>query len=152
MDGLDKAKKKICRTYNDAAAELASRKNWHGHNGGDFSNDTALYNALKGNGYNGEWFIPPCELVYGKDVDENVVRQDNNLYALRNTSDFQKPEHAFTTTTSGFDDAHWYWSCTERRGCSLFARIVDFADGNVGADPKNLNSLSTRPCRVELAL
>ena len=102
---------KILRTYNDTGKELASRRNWHGHDGADCKNEAGLYAGLENGSLLGKWIIPPRHIVQGKDVDGNVVRKDNNLYVLRNTEDLK----GTFTTVSGSGGAHWYWSCTEHR-------------------------------------
>ena len=110
-DLTDASGKKALLTFKDAAKEVGRLRNWHGHDGGNYANDTAFYKALKKGIYNGEWVIPPLDILGGKDIDGNTVQRDN-LYAHRNAGAFKR---TFTTRSSGSDHAHWYWSCTEGR-------------------------------------
>jgi hypothetical protein len=133
--------------FKEAAEQVAGLRNWNGHDGGDFENDTALHNALKDGSAVGKWFIPPLELLYGKDANEKLVRPGNNLYELRDTGDFKGT--FFAAKDMGLAD--WYWSCTESRSNSSDAWIACFSDGGSVLDLKRSFSLRCRPCRVELA-
>jgi len=146
QDFTDASGKKILLTYKDTVKELASRKDWNGHDGGDFENDAALYEALKDGSGIGKWFIPPRELVNGRDVDGKVVRAENNLYALRETGDFKG---TFTTKHTGSTHADWFWSCTETRDHPDFVFLVRFSGGEDDWEHKGGFRLRCRPCRVE---
>ena len=156
-DLTDSSGQKMILQFKDAAVEVAKLRNWNGHDGVNCDNDTAVYNGLMDGTAVGKWFIPPRELVQGKDVDGTVVRAQENLYALRNTGDFAG---TFTTVNNGTFYVHWYWSSTERRGGSAYVYNVDFTDGDDdwnrdGDDDWNrkvLHRLSCRPCRVELVI
>ncbi len=145
-DLTDASGTKVLVTFNEAARQVTSLRNWHGHDGGNFANDTALYNALKNGTYNGEWFIPTRDLLCGKDLAGNKVRGDN-LYDHRDTGDLK----GTFTTASGSANAHWYWSCTEPRGNSSDVWAVRFSDGDDDWSGKDIHRLSCRPCRVEVS-
>ena len=117
-------------TYNDAVKKVASLKNWHGFDGCDFKNEAELMAAFDNGTYNGGWFIPTRDLLL-------------KMYDNRDDT---------YTAKRGSDVAHWYWSCTERRGHSDGVYGVDFTDSDVGWGRKDGNRLSSRPCRVELVI
>jgi hypothetical protein len=148
-DLTDESGRKLAATFKDAAKRITAVRNWHGHDGGSFASDAALYTALKDGTGIGKWFIPPRELLVGTDLNGAKVR-DNNLYAHRNTGDFKD---SFTTIDNGSDGnsgyAVWYWSCTERRDYRSSVWTARFSDGDGGWDRKNHYRLSCRPCRVE---
>lgn len=139
-----------CRQFVEAAQEVGKRRNWHGHDGIYCENDAALYNALKDGSAIGKWFIPTRDLLHGKDIDGNVVR-DKHLLGLQNEGDFKG---TFTTDDNAPSPNYpnYYWSCTEHRGNSAGVWGVRFSDGDDGWITKASGRLSCRPCRVELAL
>lgn len=150
-DLTDSSGRKAVLTYNNAVKELGQLRNWHGHDGGTFKNDAALYEALKSGTVPDQWFIPPRDLLHGKDVDGNAVRT-GHLYDLKNTGDFKG---TFVPTAGGdnFPDyPSYYWSCTEHRGTRTSVCVVRFPDGRGGWGLRDYTRLSSRPCRVELAL
>jgi hypothetical protein len=51
--------------------------------------------------------------------------------------------------SAGSGNAHWYWSCTEYRVYPSIVYLVDFTDGDDGWHLKDINSLSSRPLRLE---
>jgi hypothetical protein len=124
--------------FHGTVRELSYRKNWHGRDGGFYKNDRALYDALKNGSYKGEWFIPPKELLDGKDTFGRE-RGVGNLYALRNTGSFK----------SAFESG-WYLSCSERLGLSDSVWIVRFPDGVASWAYKNRAPSFCRPCCAEL--
>ncbi|MBI3418521.1 MAG: hypothetical protein HY053_00095 [Proteobacteria bacterium] len=143
-DFTDSSGKKILLTFEAAADELAKRKNWHGHDGGNYKNDTALYKALKGGSYKGEWFIPTRDLLLGTDIDGNKVHEES-LFKNRNEGDFAG---TYTTRESSSDFAFWYWSSSEHRDHSEGVWFGRFSDGDGGWVNKDTNRLRCRPCRV----
>ncbi len=140
---------KNCRQFVEAAEELGKRRNWHGHDGIQLGSDAALYNALKNGSAVGKWFIPPRDLLHGKDVDGKVV-QDKHLYGLQNEGDFKGTFTTEDKSSSNFPDR--YWSCTEHRDTSSHVWAVRFSGGDANWFGKDDIRLSCRPCRVELAL
>jgi len=155
-DLTDSSGVKTLLTFKNAAKEVGKKKGWHQHNGLIVPDriinngyEAYLYEVLKkSDTYKGEWFIPPRDLLHGRDVDGNEVQSENNLYALKDTGDFSG---TFTTTT-GSGTAHWYWSSSEDREDSDYVWNVDVTDGVVGWLLKGNRRLSCRPVRVELAL
>jgi hypothetical protein len=144
-DFTDSSGKKVLLTFKATADELAKRKNWHGHDGGNYKNDTALYKALKGGSYKGEWFIPTRDLLLGTDIDGNNVHEES-LFKNRNEGDFAG---TYTTKESSSDSANWYWSSSERRDYSEGVWVGRFSDGVDYWSLKDGNRLSCRPVRVE---
>ncbi len=67
---------------------MASLKNWHGHDGGDFANDTAIYKALADGSYHGAWFIPTKDILHGQDMNGKDTGMQG-LYQRRDTGDFK---------------------------------------------------------------
>jgi hypothetical protein len=82
-----------------------------------------------------DWYIPTLDIL-------------QKMYELRNTGDFADT----FVTTERTDGAHWYWSSTGRRDDSDYVYDVDFTDGDVGWNHKDLYRLSCCPCRAELVI
>jgi hypothetical protein len=133
-DLTDSSGRKALLTFRQAAAQVSSLRNWHGHDGGTFENEAALCNALGKDFYNGEWFVPTGEFLI------------EGLYRNKNQGDLKG---TFATKPSGSDDASWYWSCTEPRDIPDYVLIASFLDGDDYWDVKDNNRLSCRPVRVE---
>jgi len=131
-DLTDESGKKALLTFKDTAKRITALRNWHGHDGGNFPNDTALYEGLRNGSAVGKWFIPTRDLL------------TDNLYANKDTGDLKG---TFATNGSGLDV--WYWSCTEHRDHTSFVWNTRFSDG--GDDWHGIDNprLSCRPCRVE---
>jgi hypothetical protein len=142
---------RACLTYNDAVKAVGQLRNWHGHDGWMIENDTALYKVLESGDGIGKWFIPPRELLCGKDVDGNVVRGEH-LYKLRNEGDFKGTFVPTTKGDSSTDYPSYYWSCSELRDYHTHVWATRLPAGGVDWDHKDLLRFSSRPCRVELAL
>ena len=131
-------------TFKEAVQEVCKLPD-----GGNFWNDTELYNALKQGMGLGQWFIPPRELLHGLDVDGSKVR-DQHLYGLRDEGDFRG---TYTTDRGNSKDfPHYYWSCTEVRDFSPDVWASSFSGGGVDCFYIAHDRLRCRPCRVELAL
>jgi hypothetical protein len=137
---------KLVATYNKAAAHVAGLQDYHGYNGFNHNvsgqgkhvpPDEALYDALRNGSYNGEWFVPPKDVL------------DDNLYQNKDKGDLSG---TFVTSSSGSDHAHWYWSCTEHPDYWSSVCSVSFTDGDGVWDAKGLCKLSVRPVRAELRL
>ena len=145
-----KRDEKLIAPYYYTVGTVAAMKNLMGHKGADYKNDTELYDALRSGAYKGEWFIPPRDLVDGKDVDGNKVQNDD-LYQHRKTGKFA---NTFARTANGRGGSSSYWSCTERRECESYICMVNFRDGrnfwfpNVNGDV--VWSSSARVVRAEL--
>lgn len=143
QDLTDASGQKNPLTYEDTVNRVAELKNWHGHDGGRFINDTAVYDALKNNSYNGEWFIPTRDLLDGKEFNKKTVQLDN-LYRYKDTGALKG---TFTTTVGFYP--HWYWSCTESAGVPIYMWEVRFTDGADGLCHMRNGGQSCRPVRVE---
>ena len=87
-DLTDASGKRLVATFKDAARELASKRNWHGADGGDFASDTTLYKGLADGSAIGKWFLPTRDLLVGTDIDGKKV-QDDNLYAHKDRGDLR---------------------------------------------------------------
>ena len=148
--GLQDAQGRNLRlTFNAAVQHVAGLRNWHGHDGMNMANDTAVYKTIQDGRYQDleKWFIPTRDIVDGKDLDGQQIIMPDNLYALKDTGDFQ---NTFITTSNGSDCAHWYWSCTEHRDNPSNVWNVRFSDGDDDWNDKDNNELSTRLVRAEL--
>jgi hypothetical protein len=146
-DLTDESGKKLVATFKKAAERITALRNWHGHDGGDFANDTALYQGLADGSAIGKWFIPTRDLLVGTDLNGSKVRADN-LYANKDKGDLKG---TFTTAGYGGNREYpvWYWSCTENlvyQSCIWNCRF-SVGDGDCG--PIDTTRLSCRPCRVE---
>ena len=136
QDVVDSQGKKILLTFNDAAAHVAGLDNWHGYDGAELRNDTAIYDAIREGRLEEleKWFIPT------RDVVKANFYQNKDKGNLKGTF----------TDKRGSDDARWYWSCTERPDDSSIVYNVDFTDGDDVWHGKDYYELSTRPVRAEL--
>ena len=93
-----KRDEKLIAPYDYTVGTVAAMKNLMGHKGADYKNDTELYDALRSGAYKGEWFIPPRDLVDGKDVDGNKVQNDN-LYSIARRASLPTPLRGPLTAT-----------------------------------------------------
>jgi hypothetical protein len=144
-DLTDASGKRLAATFKDAARELASKRNWHGFDGGDFASDTALYKGLTDGSAIGKWFLPTRDLLVGTDIDGKKV-QDDTLYAHKDRGDLKG---AFMP--SRYIYRNYYWSLSERRGDQSFVWCARLADGDEFWKLKDYSRfLSSRPCRVEV--
>jgi hypothetical protein len=146
-DLTDKSGKRTLLTFKKTAKRITALRNWHGHDGGNYENDTALYTALANGSYKGEWFIPTRDLLLGSDIDGNKVQSDN-LYASKDKRDF-KGTFIITGTGSHGNYPEYYWSLAEHRDFSYFVWCARLADGGGGWSNKDLSRQSCRPVRVE---
>ena len=137
--------KKLLVQSNDGVRAVGEIKNLMGHNGAEYKNDTELYKALRNGTYNGEWFIPPRDLVNGTKAGGKKVQNDN-LYQHRNTG---KLAGTFVTDGASVLTHHWYRSATEPSGGLMYNWIVDFTDGH-GVWGGREVSLPLRVVRAEL--
>src|SRR5580658_1782334 len=62
-DLTDETGKKLTATFRDTANRMTTLKNWHGHDGGDFTNDATIIQGLAHGSAVGKWFIPTKELL-----------------------------------------------------------------------------------------
>ncbi len=147
QDLTDRAGNRVLLTFNEAVKSLSGLKDWHGHDGGNFENDTALYNALKSGSYKGEWFIPTRDIL-GETRTIKKKDQPNTLYQYKDTGDLKDT----LVTTDDSDDAPWHWSCTEDPDDKHCVRNTCFSDGRSEWTHKDLVQLSCRPVRAELKL
>ncbi len=151
-DQADPYSDKAMLSFNDAVKRVAGTKDWFGHDGGNFENDAALLKAIRKNTYNGEWVIPPMDLMYlpptpGVIGDYGAPRL---LYNAQNKGDledtFEKLE--------GSSTSQWYWSSTETPTDPNYVRFVNFAAATMAELTdymgRNNNKLATRPVRLEL--
>lgn len=145
-DLTNKSGKKAVFKFNDAVKRVSELKNWHGHDGGNFKNDKAVYEAIKDGSYNGEWFIPTREMLCGKDVDGNII-QSNNLLIHKDAGSLSGSFEM--TDASGSGCPVWYWSSTENRNGPAVVYIVQFSSGVDHWLLKDDFRLSCRPVRLE---
>lgn len=139
----------LLKTFNNAVEHVAGLRNYHGHDGGNFANETAVLEAVRNNPAALEkWFLPTMELLRGIKSGGNKI-QPANLYDSRNTGSFK---NTFITTKSGSGYAlFWYWSLTEDPDSPSYVYVCGFADrGEGGWVHKDNNKLSSRVVRAEL--
>lgn len=132
-------------TYVGTVARIARLRDWHGHDGTPYEDDTQIYAALRDGSYTGGWIIPTIDILYGKDVDGRGAMSDNIL-AHKNKGSFKS---TFKTAASG-DPVHpgWYWSSTERRENAVTVWVVRLSDGTGVWNHRDGNRLSCRPVRL----
>jgi len=136
----------LLKTFNNAVKHVAGLRNYHGHDGGNFANETAVLEAVRNNPAALEkWFLPTKELLHGKTSGGDKI-QPANLYDSRNTGAFKNT----FITKSGSGNAHWYWSLTEHPDNPSLVYGVDFTDGDGGWGRKDYDGLSSRVVRAEL--
>lgn len=123
---------RLLMTFNDAVNHVAGLRDLHGHDGGRFENEAALYQAIGDGTCQGEWFIPPRDVLL------------ENLYPNKDAGGLSG-----TFAEYGSVLAHWYWSCTQHRALAWRVYDVDFTDGFGAWDRKDSYSLSGRVVRAE---
>lgn len=136
----------LLMTFNNAVKHIASLRNYHGHDGGNFANQDAVLEAVRNNPAALEkWFLPTKELLHGKTIYGDITITAN-LYDSRNTGAFKDT----FMTKSGSGHALWYWSLTEHPDDPSGVYGVDFTDGDDGWGRKDDYELSSRVVRAEL--
>lgn len=121
---------------------LNKLKNWHGFDGVSYANERELHAALVDGSYKGEWTIPTIELIYGKDIDGNLVQPDN-LYTHKDKGDLKG-----TFAPGGvYNDDDWYWSCTEDCNYQSMKWASKLHDGHASSLAQEFNYLNCRPVR-----
>ncbi len=158
-------------TFQEAAKELAGKKNWFGHDGGYFINSNAVYSALScrefvnyGNNpvgkdgvyapYEKHLFIPPSEILFGvKYPLWSIKAQEKtihgpNLFSAKDIGGFKG-----TFPTSPNNGLTRYGSSTPgSSGKADVRRYIDFVNGSVGEehiDGGRAARMKWRPCWAE---
>jgi hypothetical protein len=145
VDLTDASGRKLVATFKDTAKRMTALRNWHGHDGGDFANDAALYRGLADGTGIGKWFIPTRDLLTGTDLDGNKVQNDNLVAHKDKLGEI-------TTSREGcgyYDYPNYYWTLSEPRDNSYYVWCARLADGGGGWGIKDNGRQSCRPCRVE---
>jgi hypothetical protein len=133
-------------TFEEAAAEVAALKNWHGHKGYKIADNQTLHAMLESGVYEGGWIIPPREILGGFDYAGRAVWKES-LFKNKDDGAF-----AGTFATHGIRPEHapFYWSCTgDRDGYNW---TVCFTNGFPAGYDKKLSKNYCRPVRMEPAL
>lgn len=147
-DLTDSSGQRTLLTFQETAKYLTTKRNWHGHDGGNYENDTVVYNALRSGSYKGEWFIPTRDLLIGSDLDGNTGVYADNLVASKDKGDFKS-----TLVTSGTDSnknhPKYYWSLAGHRDGSNLVWCARIADGVGDWGSRDFLRQSCRPVRVE---
>tara|TARA_B100000965_G_C19587778_1_gene756562 strand:- start:926 stop:1639 length:714 start_codon:yes stop_codon:yes gene_type:complete len=134
-DLTDGEGKKVLLTFNKAVKHVVTLKDWHGFDGGNLRNDTAVYDAVRNDPKALEnWFIPTKDIV-------------ERFYGHKDDGAFKG---TFVDNFRGH--ARWYWSCTEHREDASSVCAITFTLGVDGWVRKDNFRLSTRPVRAELRL
>ncbi|MEK7801267.1 MAG: hypothetical protein AAB276_02325 [Pseudomonadota bacterium] len=135
------------KTYIETVNAVARIRNLMGHDGANYDNDTALYNALKDGSYKGKWFIPPSEILNGTDVDmDHKIVRTATLYDLRDTGAFRG-----TFPPIDFYPFSVFWSSTDYLNNNKSrAYVATFRDGNGVDFCKDGARVLCRPVRLEL--
>jgi hypothetical protein len=133
-------------TYNGVLQKLEEMQGWHGHAGRGYADDDAFYNALASGDYNGEWTIPPFELLYGYNPIDNRY-QGQNFYTFQNRGAF-KDTFVEDTSNTQLVSPEWYWSCTMEDQGSDWKQFLDFSNGYCGSGQENREEISCRLVRL----
>jgi hypothetical protein len=133
-------------TFVEAAKAVAALNGWHSYNGEDIFTQRELFEVLKNHTYNGGWFIPPLELLVGKDMENNDVQADN-IFAHKDDGDLKGTFNKQVDTASHRPGS--YWSCTPTGENDANRKGASFADGVAAWFFRNAVTLSCRPIRLE---
>jgi hypothetical protein len=149
----DASGKRLLASFNQTAKELASKRNWHGHDGAEPSTAEEVDQALRDGAVTGKWFIPTRELLIGTDDDRHRVSLDD-LYTHRNTGAFAG---TFVTAVINYDVfSGWYWSCSRHPDTNKSVGVARFTwddfDWSYRWDDNADRPSGCRPVRVELAV
>ncbi len=133
--------------YLHTVERVAALKDWNGHDGGNYPHQYALYKALLQGTYQGEWVIPPREIMDGDDLyTQRFGVQKENMCRYKDTGTFKGTYlHQPKTTSSAAID--WYWSCTEEPKSRNKVWNVRFNDETGGWNHKDTIVMSCRPIR-----
>jgi hypothetical protein len=129
--------------FNQALEYLFQLRNWHGHDGAGYWNDSAFYAAVHTGSYNGEWVIPPRELLDGKAPNGDEIQSDNiiahkNKRALGKSLDLESREN--------FLDL-WYMSCTNYFDAKDRRYTINLKSG-VSGQATTTTTTRVRPVRL----
>jgi hypothetical protein len=145
-DLTDASGQKLVATFQDSAKRMTGLRSWHGHDGGDFANDAALYRGLADGSAIGKWFIPTRDLLVGTDLDGNTVQNDN-LVA-------HKDKLGEITTSrercGSYEYPNYYWTLSVHRDNSILVWCARLADGGGVWYGRDDVRQSCRPVRVEV--
>jgi hypothetical protein len=144
-DFRDDRKRSRISNFYEAAQEIVSRPQL-GHNGLMCLGEGDLHSALINKRYHGEWFIPPLELLCGKDVGGRIVNPQS-LFANRAQSSFGFKTQ-WDPATPKTESEVFYWSCSHPPD-SENRYAVDFSTGEVSADPARSIMMNCRPVRLK---
>lgn len=134
--------------YEEAVTRISELKNWHGHDGANYKNDVALYDAIKNLNYYGGWFIPPAELLTGMPEFLSKKTRADNLVTYRNSGAFKGSFNE--NAVDIFKYPAQYWSSTEMdfRSYKDIVSVADIMQGKEDWRGKNPWELSCRPVRL----
>jgi hypothetical protein len=134
-EDLKDASGKSTWSFDEAAKELSSRRNWHGHAGAKFKKFKTLITVLQNDQYCGEWFIPELASLAGMQSLKDVGDLRGTFSTAKGRNDDEAPD--------------CYWSCNEGgQGLGNIAKGIN--DGNMWWFPRTAR-LSCRPIRAEPA-
>jgi len=144
-DLTDESGRKLVATFQDTARRITALRNWHGHDGGDFADDAALYRGLADGSAAGKWFIPTRDLMAGTDLDGNTVQNDNLVAHKDKLGEIITSREGCDTR----DYPNYYWTLAEHRDISTHVWCARLADGVGGWGNRGYGRMSYRPLRVE---
>ncbi len=147
-DLTDELERRTLFKYVEAVERVAALKNWHGFNGIKCAHDTAFYSALQDGSYHGEWVIPPCEVLSGRDAKGNRV-EGSSVSECYDQGVFEGTFNLPLDTLVPNDFLMWYWSCSESRDKQFSVWAVKFAYLDECAFQKTKFNLSCRPIRLK---
>jgi hypothetical protein len=140
---------------------MTTLKNWHGHDGGDFTNDATIIQGLADGSAVGKWFIPTKELLVGTDRNGDKVQNDNllahkdklgQITTFRDVPPFRGTYHDWDAESD--PNYYWYpnyyWSSTEHRSLVVNSWCARLKDGFAKWDNRRDDCHSCRPVRVEV--
>lgn len=134
LDNRVAADEKRALPFKDTLESIACLQNLLAvaHEGAAYQSDVALYDAIREDQYNGEWFLPPEDAL-------RVLYKSKDKDLLRGT---------FAAVAQARDEL-WYWSSTMARTNPPYASAIRFTDGEHGWGHMDHHALSARLVRAE---
>jgi hypothetical protein len=141
-------------SYDGIVRLLSGEKDFHGYAGAGYRSDTEIYEALRNGSYNGEWFIPPRELLVGtvgngpEGVRQGAASQPDNLFDYKEKGALSG---TFAKESMNGDDHYgWYWSSTSPVEHPEWRHHVNFSDGYESCATTDTRGMRCRLVRLEL--
>jgi hypothetical protein len=136
-------------TYDEAQERVANLTGWNGHDGKDYGDGEGIKTALRGDYYEGNWFIPIYEMLHGgrMTIDPYPPPLPGSLYAQRGTGDLKGTFQQAVHGENFYSDV--YWSSTQSLSLGpSHASAVSFSDYSNEQCTDKTKKLHVRPVRL----